>query len=102
MHFFPRVRLTGLLALSVVACAWGQSITVVTEEYPPYNFQDAATHKISGRATEVVARLRRPRATHHEARHSVPVPVPVPVPVSRRRTCCDQSLLLGNSKSAAF
>lgn len=57
MHFLPRVRLTGLLALSVVACAWGQSITVVTEEYPPYNFQDAATNKISGMATEVVEEI---------------------------------------------
>ena len=52
--FLPRIRLIAMLALSMAASAWGQSITVVTEEYPPYNFQDPAKNKISGMATEVV------------------------------------------------
>ena len=57
MHFLPRIRLIGLLALSVAASAWGQSITVVTEEYPPYNFHDASKNKISGMGTEVVQEI---------------------------------------------
>lgn len=54
MHLFPTIKLIGLLALAMAASAWGQSITVVTEEYPPYNFQDGSAKKISGMATEVV------------------------------------------------
>lgn len=57
MHFLPRIRLIGVLTLSVAASAWGQSITVVTEEYPPYNFQDASKNKISGMGTEVVEEI---------------------------------------------
>jgi polar amino acid transport system substrate-binding protein len=54
MHFLPRISLMAMLALSLGASAWGQSITVVTEEYPPYNFHDPAKNQISGMATEVV------------------------------------------------
>jgi polar amino acid transport system substrate-binding protein len=57
MHCFPAIRLLGLLALSVAASAWGQSITVVTEEYPPYNFLDSSSKKVSGMATEVVQEI---------------------------------------------
>ncbi|QTN26657.1 transporter substrate-binding domain-containing protein [Rhodoferax sp. AJA081-3] len=54
MPLLPKTRLVGLLVLLWAACAWGQPLTVVTEEYPPYNFQDSQTKKISGMATEVV------------------------------------------------
>jgi polar amino acid transport system substrate-binding protein len=57
MRFFPTIWLLGLLALSVTASAWGQSITVVTEEYPPYNYLDTSSKKISGMATEVVQEI---------------------------------------------
>lgn len=57
MHFLRRIRLIGLLTLSMAVSAWGQSITVVTEEYPPYNFQDTARNKISGMGTEVVEEI---------------------------------------------
>ncbi|QDL52969.1 substrate-binding periplasmic protein [Rhodoferax aquaticus] len=44
-----------VVALAVLAAfsAYAQKITVVTEEYPPYNFQDA-NKKITGISTDVV------------------------------------------------
>jgi len=53
MHFFHKIGLVGLLAAGIASSAMAQTITVVTEEYPPYNFQDSHK-KISGMATEVV------------------------------------------------
>ena len=54
MHFLPTIRLIGWFVLSMAASAWGQTLTVVTEEYPPYNYLDGSSKKISGMATEVV------------------------------------------------
>lgn len=48
------INLVGLLAVLWATCAGGQTLTVVTEEYAPYNFQ-GSDKKISGMATEVVA-----------------------------------------------
>ena len=56
MPLFTQIRLVGLLAMSLAASAWGQTLTVVTEEYPPYNYQ-GSDKKISGMATEVVAEV---------------------------------------------
>lgn len=65
MRFFKQVVLTGVLALSVVRSAVAQEITVVTEEYPPYNFLDS-NKKIAGMATEVVEEvLKRAKLTYH-------------------------------------
>lgn len=44
--------LTLLLALAVTAQAWAEPITVVTEEWPPYNYSEAGVAK--GVVTEVV------------------------------------------------
>jgi polar amino acid transport system substrate-binding protein len=57
MSLFTKARLVGWLVLSFAASAWGQTLTVVTEEYPPYNFQDNNSKKISGMATEVVEEI---------------------------------------------
>lgn len=55
MHFFlSTIRRAGWLVLAMVPSVWGQTLAVVTEEYPPYNFHDASTNKISGMGTEVV------------------------------------------------
>ncbi len=48
------VRLASAAALLLATSVWAQTLTVVTEEYPPYNFQDPNTKKITGMATEVV------------------------------------------------
>lgn len=45
--------LIALVAFFAVFATCAQTITVVTEEYPPYNFTDSAM-KVSGLATEVV------------------------------------------------
>ena len=42
-----------LLALSAIHASFAQKITVVTEEYPPYNFLDS-DKKIFKMSTEVV------------------------------------------------
>ncbi len=54
MHFLRTIRAATAVTLLLAACAWAQTLTVVTEEYPPYNFQDGNTKQISGMATEVV------------------------------------------------
>ena len=54
MPHTTRKWLVGWWMVAASACAWGQTLQVVTEEYPPYNFQDATSKKISGMATEVV------------------------------------------------
>jgi len=54
MRFFKNIQCTMVLATAMVSSAWAQTVTIVTEEYPPYNFQDPASKKISGMATEVV------------------------------------------------
>jgi polar amino acid transport system substrate-binding protein len=65
MLFLRLVVLTGLLALSVVHSGFAQEITVVTEEYPPYNFLDS-NKKVSGMATEVVEEvLKRAKLDYH-------------------------------------
>lgn len=63
MH--PR-SLCGFLVGVVLACtAWAQPITVVTEEYPPYNYLDA-NKQIAGLSTEVVKEvLRRAQLPYH-------------------------------------
>lgn len=66
MQFPPAIRFMALLALAMVAPAWGQGITVVTEEYPPYNFQDGQTKKISGMATEVVEEVLKRTKTNYK------------------------------------
>ncbi|MES2951004.1 MAG: transporter substrate-binding domain-containing protein [Pseudomonadota bacterium] len=56
----------GLLATVVVAsAAVAQTVTVVTEEYPPYNFQDN-DKKISGMATEVVQEVLKRSKIHYQ------------------------------------
>lgn len=57
MSLFTKTRVVGWLVMSLAFSAWGQTLTVVTEEYPPYNFQDINTKKISGMATEVVEEI---------------------------------------------
>ena len=55
MHFFlSTIRHVGWLVLAMAPSIWGQTLTVVTEEYPPYNFHDVSKNKISGMGTEVV------------------------------------------------
>ena len=54
MSFLRKVQIGVVLASTLACSAWAQKVTIVTEEYPPYNFQDPATKKISGMATEVV------------------------------------------------
>ncbi len=57
MHFLARTKLTAWLVATLATSAWGQTVTVVTEEYPPYNFQDTRKNKISGMGTEVVEEI---------------------------------------------
>ncbi len=65
MPLLQMTRLVGLFAVLSASLAWGQTLTVVTEEYPPYNFQDGHTKKISGMATEVVEEiLKRTKITY--------------------------------------
>lgn len=61
MHVLQKIGLFALTALAAAASVCAQEITVVTEEYPPYNFLDS-NKRISGMATEVVeAVLKRAR-----------------------------------------
>jgi len=61
MHILQKIGLLALAVLAVAASVRAQGITVVTEEYPPYNFLDGKK-KISGMATEVVEEvLKRAR-----------------------------------------
>ncbi len=61
MHVFEKIGLVALTVLAVAASVCAQGITVVTEEYPPYNFLDSKK-RISGMATEVVEEvLKRAR-----------------------------------------
>lgn len=53
MNVFQKIGLVGVLSGAAALSAMAQTITVVTEEYPPYNFRDA-DKKITGMATEVV------------------------------------------------
>jgi polar amino acid transport system substrate-binding protein len=67
MPLLKKTRLVGLLALLLLASsAWAQTLTVVTEEYPPYNFQDGKTHRISGMATEVVEEVLKRTKTSYK------------------------------------
>lgn len=53
MAFLKKIGLLGLMAFTLVGTVFAQKITVVTEEYPPYNFLDG-NKKITGMATDVV------------------------------------------------
>ena len=57
MHFIPTIKRIAWLVLTLATPAWGQTLTVVIEEYPPYNFQDTRKNKISGMGTEVVEEI---------------------------------------------
>lgn len=54
-----RLSLVILLALVGVTSAWSQVITVVTEEYPPYNYRDRNSQQITGMATEVMQEVMK-------------------------------------------
>ncbi len=65
MPLFYKTWLAGLLAGLLATSACSETLTVVTEEYPPYNYQDSHTKKISGMATEVVEEvLKRAKITY--------------------------------------
>jgi polar amino acid transport system substrate-binding protein len=65
MWFLKQILLTLTLAFSVVYSSNAKKISVVTEEYPPYSFQDG-NKKISGMATEVVEDvLKRAKLDYH-------------------------------------
>lgn len=67
MHVLQKIGLLALAALAVASPVCAQPITVVTEEYPPYNFLDSQK-RISGMATEVVeAVLKRARLDYKMA-----------------------------------
>lgn len=53
MRFLRQLALIISIALCAIHSSFAQKITVVTEEYPPYNFLDS-NKKISGLATDVV------------------------------------------------
>ncbi|MCX7218505.1 MAG: transporter substrate-binding domain-containing protein, partial [Burkholderiales bacterium] len=53
MEFLRKIALVGIAAWLLTCSAFAQKLTVVTEEYPPYNFL-SSDNKISGMATEVV------------------------------------------------
>lgn len=53
MRLLRPIVLIGLLAFSIVHLCFAQKITVVTEEYPPYNYLDS-NKKVSGLSTDVV------------------------------------------------
>ena len=57
MSFFAKAQVVGWIVLLSAFSGWGQTLTVVTEEYPPYNFQDSNSKRISGMATEVVEEI---------------------------------------------
>jgi polar amino acid transport system substrate-binding protein len=54
MQLLRKFKLAAVLAFVFVSSAYAQVVTVVTEEYPPYNFQDPSSKKITGMGTEVV------------------------------------------------
>ena len=54
MNFFSKLHIAALLAFGLTSSPWAQVVTVVTEEYPPYNFQDPSSKQIMGMSTEVV------------------------------------------------
>jgi len=54
MKVLRKLRLAAMLAPMLLSSVYAQVVTVVTEEYPPYNFQDPSSKKITGMATEVV------------------------------------------------
>jgi polar amino acid transport system substrate-binding protein len=62
---FNKTRFVGWLVMSLAVSAWGQTLTVVTEEYPPYNFQ-GQDKKISGMATEVVEEILKRTKTSYK------------------------------------
>ena len=65
MRFLRQIILMGLLGISAIHPSFAQKITVVTEEYPPYNFLDN-NKKVSGMATEVVEEvLKRAKLDYH-------------------------------------
>jgi polar amino acid transport system substrate-binding protein len=65
MRFLRQIILIGSIALSIAHAAFAQKITVVTEEYPPYNFLDS-NKKVSGMSTDVVEEvLRRAKLDYH-------------------------------------
>lgn len=66
MPRFTKVWLVGSLVMALAACGWAQTLTVVTEEYPPYNFLDGNTHKISGMATEIVEEILKRTETSYK------------------------------------
>ncbi len=53
MNFLRRLALITLIALAAINSSFAQKITVVTEEYPPYNFLNS-DKKVSGVSTEIV------------------------------------------------
>lgn len=57
MSIFTKAQVVGWIVLLSAFSGWGQTLTVVTEEYPPYNFQDSNSKRISGMATEVVEEI---------------------------------------------
>lgn len=66
MHLFSMILLAVLTGILWAASAESQTLTVVTEEYPPYNFQDVQTKKISGMATEVVQEILKRTKTPYK------------------------------------
>lgn len=65
MRFLRRLVLIGSIALSIIHTSFAQKITVVTEEYPPYNFLDS-NKKVSGMSTDVVEEvLKRAKLDYH-------------------------------------
>ncbi|HAT32272.1 MAG TPA: hypothetical protein DCW29_15915 [Janthinobacterium sp.] len=54
MKFLQKINFSTLLFLLFASPAWAQVVTIVTEEYPPYNYQDPGSKKILGMSTEVV------------------------------------------------
>jgi len=55
-----------MLAVLLATSAWSETLTVVTEEYPPYNFLDSRSQKISGMATEVVEEVLKRTKTPYK------------------------------------
>lgn len=65
MRLLRQIVLIGSIALSIVHTSFAQKITVVTEEYPPYNFLDSKK-KVSGMSTDVVEEvLKRAKLDYH-------------------------------------
>jgi polar amino acid transport system substrate-binding protein len=65
MKFLRQIVLISLCALPAIHFCFAQTIAVVTEEYPPYNFL-GNDKKISGMSTEVVEEvLKRAKFDYH-------------------------------------